>query len=209
MENPRLMDGILLAKDIHIQQKREYHWNRESENDTDEKYFKILGIRIPELRSMESCWRILNHSFRKQMSFYSQNVPIITGSIYDNLNFGRRKMEPEVYQNIRFLDKFTKERDIFTPFILENGNNLSGGDKQRIALARMYTEEAEVLILDEPTSSLDETTEKDILDGISHCPDKIIFLITHRKENLRYCNKIYQIRDKRMVSVKNVDELSK
>ena len=52
-------------------------------------------------------------------------------------------------------------------------------------------------------------TEKDILDGISHCPDKIIFLITHRKENLRYCNKIYQIRDKRMVSVKNVDELSK
>ena len=58
-------------------------------------------------------------------------------------------------------------------------------------------------------SSLDETTEKDILDGISHCPDKIIFLITHRKENLRYCNKIYQIRDKRMVSVKNVDELSK
>ena len=135
------------------------------------------------------------------MSFYSQNVPIITGSFYDNLNFGRRKMEPEVYQNIRFLDKFTKERDIFTPFILENGNNLSGGDKQRIALARMYTEEAEVLILDEPTSSLDETTEKDILDGISHCPDKIIFLITHRKENLRYCNKIYQIRDKRMVSV--------
>ena len=64
------------------------------------------------------------------MSFYSQNVPIITGSFYDNLNFGRRKMEPEVYQNIRFLDKFTKERDIFTPFILENGNNLSGGDKQ-------------------------------------------------------------------------------
>ena len=143
------------------------------------------------------------------MSFYSQNVPIITGSIYDNLNFGRRKMEPEVYQNIRFLDKFTKERDIFTPFILENGNNLSGGDKQRIALARMYTEEAEVLILDEPTSSLDETTEKYILDGISHYPDKIIFLITHRKENLRYCNKIYRIRDKRMVSVKNVDELSK
>lgn len=94
------------------------------------------------------------------MSFYSQNVPIITGSIYDNLNFGRRKMEPEVYQNIRFLDKFTKERDIFTPFILENGNNLSGGDKQRIALARMYTEEAEVLILDEPTSSLEKRPKR-------------------------------------------------
>ena len=65
---------------------------------------KINGIPLENIE---------NHSFRKQMSFYSQNVPIITGSIYDNLNFGRRKMEPEVYQNIRFLDKFTKEHLLF------------------------------------------------------------------------------------------------
>lgn len=54
---------------------------------------KINGIPLENIE---------NHSLRKQMSFYSQNVPIITGSFYDNLNFGRRKMEPEVYQNIRF-----------------------------------------------------------------------------------------------------------
>lgn len=84
---------------------------------------------------------------------------------------------------------------------MENGNNLSGGDKQRIALARMYTEDAEVLILDEPTSSLDETTEKTILDGILGTNDKIVFLITHRKENLKYCNKIYQIENKTMKKI--------
>ena len=86
---------------------------------------------------------------------------------------------------------------------------MSLGVKRKLAVVTAFMSDPDVLILDEPTSSLDETTEKDILDGISHCPDKIIFLITHRKENLRYCNKIYQIRDKRMVSVKNVDELSK
>lgn len=128
-------------------------------------------------------------------------MPIITGSLYDNLNFGRKKLSKETYERLRFLDKFTTERDIFEPAILENGNNLSGGDKQKIALARMYTEDAEVLILDEPTSSLDETTEKTILDGILGTNDKIVFLITHRKENLKYCNKIYQIENKAMKKI--------
>lgn len=128
-------------------------------------------------------------------------MPIITGSLYDNLNFGREKLSKETYERLRFLDKFTTERDIFEPAILENGNNLSGGDKQKIALARMYTEDAEVLILDEPTSSLDETTEKTILDGILGTNDKIVFLITHRKENLKYCNKIYQIENKTMKKI--------
>lgn len=69
-------------------------------------------------------------------------------------------------------------------------------DKQRIALARLYTEEADVLILDEPTSSLDEKTEEQILGMILRQRDKIVFLITHRKDNLKYCNKVYQFADK-------------
>ncbi len=137
-----------------------------------------------------------NASYRRRISFYSQNVPIITGSLYDSLIFGRPDIGREAYEKLDFLNKFQKDGSIAGMEILENGNNLSGGDKQRIALARLYTEDVDVLVLDEPTSSLDEKTEEQILGMILRQRDKIIFLITHRKDNLKYCNKVYQFVDK-------------
>ena len=199
-------DGILLIKDIQMEAHKgdvigivgESGCGKTTLMKSILKFWnQDVGIKMNQIPIAQ----IENQSLHRLVSFYSQNVPIITGSLYDNLNFGRKKLSKETYERLRFLDKFTTERDIFEPAILENGNNLSGGDKQRIALARMYTEDAEVLILDEPTSSLDETTEKTILDGILGTNDKIVFLITHRKENLKYCNKIYQIENKTMKKI--------
>lgn len=199
-------DGILLIKDIQMEAHKgdvigivgESGCGKTTLMKSILKFWnQDAGIKMNQIPIAQ----IENQSLHRLVSFYSQNVPIITGSLYDNLNFGRKKLSKETYERLRFLDKFTTERDIFEPAILENGNNLSGGDKQRIALARMYTEDAEVLILDEPTSSLDETTEKTILDGILGTNDKIVFLITHRKENLKYCNKIYQIENKTMKKI--------
>lgn len=142
--------------------------------------------------------RLDNAAYRKRISFYSQNVPIITGPLYESLNFGRSDAGQQAYEKLDFLNKFKKDGSIAGMEILENGNNLSGGDKQRIALARMYTEDADVLILDEPTSSLDEKTEEQILDVVLKQKEKIIFLITHRKDNLKYCNKVYQFEGRRV-----------
>lgn len=201
-------DGILLIKDIHINAKKgdvigivgESGCGKTTLMKSILKFWnQNKGIKINNIPLEQ----ISNNSLRKKISFYSQNVPIITGSLYDNLNFGRGNLSYKVYEKMDFLNKFTKEKNIFESIILENGNNLSGGDKQRIALARMYTEDAEVLILDEPTSSLDENTEKRILDGIIKNTDKIIFLITHRKENLKYCNNIYHIEQKKVISYNN------
>lgn len=78
-----------------------------------------------------------------------------------------------------------------TKLITENGKNISGGQRQRIAFARALCKDADLLILDEPFSELDEQAEKELLD---HCLNltrkgKMILLITHNKSNLSLCHK--------------------
>lgn len=139
-----------------------------------------------------------NEDYLKLVSYYSQDTPIISGSILDNLNFGRHPADEAEYRKLDFLQKF---HDLDEP-ILENGANLSGGDKQRIMLARYFTEKADIVILDEPTSSLDEETEKEVLSRMfADGTDKIIFLVTHKTENMRFCTHIAKVEDERFIVV--------
>ena len=192
-------EGQILAEDIHIEAKKgdiigiigESGCGKTTLMKSVMKFWeqnhgiKINGIPLEEYD---------NTDFRKKISYYSQNVPIITGGLYDSLCFGRDKGNEKSYERLEFLEKFKENGSLEGRTILENGNNLSGGDKQRIALARLYTEDAEILILDEPTSSLDSETERKILEPIFAKRDKIIFLITHRQDNLKYCNKICKLK---------------
>lgn len=153
------------------------------------KYWKSAGIKINGI-PLEM---IENQSYRQHISYYSQNPAIITGTVGENLNFGRIQ-EKDAFGKILFLKKFQDENRGWDKEILENGNNLSGGDKQKISLARMMTDPADVLILDEPTSSLDSETEEQILsDFFDGSQGRIIFIVTHRTANLKYCNKVYKV----------------
>jgi len=77
--------------------------------------------------------------------------------------------------------------------ITENGKNLSGGQRQRILFARALYKEADLIILDEPFSELDESTERDMLKHLQAiaAEGRMIILITHNREALNYCNKKY------------------
>jgi ABC-type bacteriocin/lantibiotic exporter with double-glycine peptidase domain len=79
--------------------------------------------------------------------------------------------------------------------LTENGKNISGGQRQRIALARALYKEANVMLLDEPFSELDEKAEESLLQHLQQlaASGKIIILITHNKKSLQVCNKIISL----------------
>ena len=142
-------------------------------------------------------------SYRSHISFYSQTSPIVAGNILENLNFGRTPVPLENYTQLAFLDKFLKNGEGAQTAVVENGNNLSGGDKQRLAIARAFCENSDVLILDEPTNSLDKETEEVILKSLfEKKKDKIIFYITHDSDNLRFCNRVFEVTNKMLVEIK-------
>ena len=192
-------EGQILAENIHIEAKKgdiigiigESGCGKTTLMKSVMKFWeqnhgiKINGIPLEEYD---------NTDFRKKISYYSQNVPIITGGLYDSLVSAKIRETRKATSDWNFLRSSSKTEVWREGRFWKKRNNLSGGDKQRIALARLYTEDAEILILDEPTSSLDSETERKILEPIFAKRDKIIFLITHRQDNLKYCNKICKLK---------------
>ena len=78
----------------------------------------------------------------------------------------------------------------------ENGLGLSEGQIQRIAIARAILSGAPIMLLDESTSALDETTEKKLLRNLSELEDKTIIFISHKNSAKEICNRIVKIQDK-------------
>ncbi len=132
----------------------------------------VNGIDIGEYR---------NYHIRKRINYLSQNVPIIKGNLRDNL-FLNKPYEQEVEEKLKkdpILQSILESKTMDT-FISENGGNLSGGEKQKIALARSLYDDVDVIILDEVTSNIDKDSAKEIYKRVLQKHDeKIIFVISH------------------------------
>jgi len=144
--------------------------------------------------------------WQKLIAFVPQNVTLHDASLMENIAFG---LEPKEI-NINKLKKVSKYAKI-DKFIQLNNNILekkvgeraiaiSGGEAQRIGIARAFYKEPEVLILDESTSSLDIGTEKEVIDSIFK-QSKTLIMTSHRLNTLEKCNKLFYLKNKKLYQI--------
>ena len=140
--------------------------------------------------------------WRENIAYIPQENYIFDASINENIavEFDKNKInhqQIELAASVSMIDEFvTKFPDKYETEIGEKGSNLSGGQIQRIALARGIYSNPKIYILDEFTNALDKETEKILLEKfLQFAKEKTIFLSTHNKDLLNICNEVYEIKN--------------
>ena len=170
----------------------------------------IIGLHRPDVGEISVDGVTLTSqnikSFRRKIGYVPQDLYLFDGNIKDNIIFGAvydEKRLKDVLEKVDMLDFLNSSYDGMYTSVGEGGVQLSGGQKQRIAVARALYTEPEILVLDEATSSLDEDTERKIMEKIYNIGKKLtIIIITHKMNSIARCNKIYTFNDGRLSQFK-------
>lgn len=146
------------------------------------------------------------------ISMVFQRVYLFQDTIYNNISMGRpdasRSEVIEAAKKARCYDFITALPDGFDTVVGEGGATLSGGEKQRISIARCILKDAPIVILDEATASVDADNESYIQQAISElCAGKTLLVIAHRLNTIRHADKILVIADGRIAQQGTHEEL--
>ena len=137
-------------------------------------------------------------SLRKNISYVSQDTTLFDDTIKNNILYANlNASEEEMYEAARSsfaLDFIEKLPNKFNTIIGENGVRLSGGEKQRLSIARAMLKKSQIILLDEATSSLDAETENKIQEAINKLTkNRTTVVIAHRLSTILNSDKIYVI----------------
>jgi ABC-type multidrug transport system fused ATPase/permease subunit len=151
-------------------------------------------------------------SLREQISLVLQEPLLFSGSIAENILYGRLDAGmDEVMEAARAAnahDFIEALPDGYETRVGEKGVGLSGGERQRISVARAFLKDAPILVLDEPTSSIDSRTEGVILDALDRLMSgRTTFMIAHRLSTIRRPDRILVVDRGRIVEQGNATEL--
>lgn len=151
-------------------------------------------------------------SLMKRMAFVGQEALLFNDSIKNNIEYGLDKVADEELEDVvkkaRLYDFIMKLPQKYDTLIGDRGVKLSGGEKQRLSIARVLLKKAEILILDEATSSLDTTTEKLMQEAIEETvKGRTTIVIAHRLSTIKNADKIVVIENGRLMEQGSLNEL--
>jgi ABC-type multidrug transport system fused ATPase/permease subunit len=151
-------------------------------------------------------------SLRERVAIVLQDAVLLSGTIAENIRYGRLDAGP---QDIRAAAEAAGADDFIVRLpkgyeteMAESGIGLSGGERQRLSIARAFLKDAPILILDEPTASLDALNEARVLDAVRRLrAGRTTFVIAHRLSTVREADKILVMDAGRVVAEGRHDEL--
>ena len=146
----------------------------------------------------QSVYNVTIKSLREQISMVSQDTTLFDDTIKNNIKYANQEATDQEIQKVcklsfceEFIEKLPKKSETM---IGENGVRLSGGEKQRISIARAMLKKSSIILLDEATSSLDSETEAKIQEALKILTaGKTTIVIAHRLSTILNSNKIYVI----------------
>ena len=153
-------------------------------------------------------------SLLKNFSIVFQNVYLFEDTVENNIKFGRpeatHEQVVEAAKKAQCHDFISKLPDGYETLVGEGGASLSGGEKQRISIARAILKDAPIIILDEATASVDPENERELQSAISELTrDKTIIMIAHRLSTVRSADQILVLEQGRIVQRGTHHELMK
>lgn len=157
--------------------------------------------------------RVTQESLHKQIGYVPQTSALLERSIAENIAYGRpNAKQEEIKQAAKeaFADKFIEELPNGYQTILNAQNQLSGGQMQRLSIARALLKDAPILILDEATSALDSESEFYIQKAIENMlKDKTVIAVAHRLSTLKNMDRIIVLEKGKIVEDGSLNELLK
>ena len=175
----------------------------------------LMGLLEPQKGSIyiddNELSKITHNSWQSKISHVPQKIFLSNNSFMENIAFGKEKEKIDI-EEVKLAAKKSQIHEFimqsegeYNKSVGEQGIKLSGGQIQRIGLARALYKKVELIIFDEATNSLDEHTEQLVMKELNNIDKNItLIIVTHRLNTLKDCDLIFEIKDQKVIQIEKV-----